>query len=379
MKKHHRLTLRAIVVYSAFCVPLSAFPSFAPAQEVAWRIDYNRARQEATEKGLPLVVDIGTENCYWCKQLDVRTFKEPTLAAYLNERTIPLRIDATRAPALAEALNIQSYPTIVFAGPDGRILGMQEGFVEAPQLRELVTRAVTLVVAPEWMQRDYHDAAKAAADGEPAKALALLKNVVEDGKDRAVQTKARQLVLELEQRAATRLTEAKALTDRAKSSEALTRLTQSFPGTAAARDATQLLAARAEAGDSNRSRRARELLNQAKEDYRTQQFACCLDRCELLTAQFGDLPEGAEALTLESEIKSNPEWMKLACDQLADRLGLLYLGLADSCLKKGQPQQAAFYLERLLRAFPNSRHAEAAQTRLSQIQGGPTRSVDLKK
>ena len=42
-------------------------------------------------------------------------------------------------------------------------------------------------------------------------------------------------------------------------------------------------------------------------------------------------------------------------------------------------QQAAFYLERVLRAFPNSRHAETAQTRLSQIQGGPTRSVDLKK
>jgi thioredoxin-related protein len=379
MKKYHRLTLRATVIYSAFCVLHSAFSSSGSAQEVAWRNDYNRARQEAIEKGLPLVVDIGTENCYWCKQLDVRTFKEPTLAAYLNERTIPLRVDATRAPALAEALNIQSYPTIVFAGPDGRILGMQEGFVEAPQLRELVTRAVALVVAPEWMQRDYHDAAKAAADGEPAKALALLKNVVEDGKDRPVQAKARQLVVELEQRAATQLAEAKALPDRAKSSEALTRLTQTFPGTAAARDAAQVLAVRAEAGDSNRSRKARDLLNQAKEDYRTRQFACCLDRCELLTAQFGDLPESAEALLLESEIKSNPEWMKLACDQLADRLGLLYLGLADSCLKKGQPQQAAFYLERVLRAFPNSRHAETAQTRLSQIQGGPTRSVDLKK
>jgi thioredoxin-like negative regulator of GroEL len=379
MKKHHRLTVRAIVFHSAFCILHSAFISPAYAQDVNWRSDYNRARQEAAEKGLPLIVDIGTENCYWCKQLDLRTFKEPNLAAYLNERTIPLRVDATRAPALAEALNIQSYPTIVFAGPDGRILGVQEGFVEAPQLREQVMRTVAMVVAPEWMQRDYEDATKAFTAGESAKALALLRNVVDDGKERPVQVKARQMLQELEQKAATRLAEAKALTDRAKSSEALTRLTQSHAGTAAARDAAQLLAARAEAGDTNRARRARELLSQAKEDYRTQQFSCCMDRCELLTTQFGDLPEGGEALRLEAELKSNPEWMKLACDQLGDRLGVLYLGLAEDCLKKGQPQQATFYLERILRAFPNSRHAEAAQMRLSQMQGGPTRSVDLKR
>lgn len=375
MKTHRRPLIRALVAQTA----LFLLPALASAQEVSWRTDYNRARQEAAEKGLPLVVDIGTENCYWCKQLDLRTFKEPALAAYLNERTIPLRVDATRTPALVEALNIQSYPTIVFAGPDGRILGVQEGFVEAPQLHEQVTRTVSMVVAPEWMQRDYQDASKAAAGGEPAKALALLRNVVEDGKERPVQTKARQLVQELEQQAATRLAEAKALTDRAKSSEALTRLTQTYAGTAAARDAAQLLAARAEAGDANRSRRARDILNQAKEDFRARQFACCLDRCELLTAQFSDLNESAEAVLLEAEIKSNAEWMKLASEQLGDRLGVLYLGLAEDCLKKGQPQQATFYLERVLRAFPNSRHAETAQTRLSQIQGGPTRSVDLKK
>ena len=58
---------------------------------------------------------------------------------------------------------------------------------------------------------------------------------------------------------------------------------------------------------------------------------------------------------------------------------MLYLGPAENCLKNGQPQQAVFYLRRVVRAFPNSRHAEVAQTRLSQIQGGPTRAVDLKK
>jgi hypothetical protein len=376
MSKHRRFILRAFVLHSAFCILNS---TLACGQEVSWRNDYNRARQEAIEKSLPLVIDIGTENCYWCKQLDLRTFRDPTLSSYLNERTIPLKVDAGRTPGLAEALNIQSYPTLVFAAPDGRILGVQEGFVEAPRLHEQVMRTVSMVVAPEWMLRDYQDASKAAATGEAAKALSLLSNVVEDGKDRPLQNKARQLLRDLEQQAAAKLAEAKAERDRQKAAEALTRLTHSHPGTAAAREAEQLLAVREAAGESNRARRARELLKQAQEDFRTQQFSCCLDRCELLTAQFGDLTESADAVRLEAEIKANAEWMRVACDQLGDRLGVLYLGLAENCLKKGQPQQAVFYLERVVQVFPNSRHAETAKTRLSQIQGGPTRSVDLKR
>src|SRR4051812_12059200 len=74
MVQHRRKLMRAIAFYSAFCILTSAI---ARAQEVSWRNDYNRARQEAAEKGVPLLIDIGTENCYWCKQLDLRTFKDP--------------------------------------------------------------------------------------------------------------------------------------------------------------------------------------------------------------------------------------------------------------------------------------------------------------
>jgi thioredoxin-like negative regulator of GroEL len=382
-----RLTIpprRFLALCSALCL-LHAAPGAARAEEVAWRTDYNKARQEAAEKGRPLVIDLGTENCYWCKQLDERTFRDAELARLLNDRTVPLKVDAQRTPGLAEALHIQSYPTLVFAGPDGRILGYREGFVEAPPLREQVTRAVAAVAAPEWMERDYQEATRALAAGDNARAAALLGGVVEDGKDRPVQGKARLLLQGLEQQAAARLAEARAMADRgqaAPAAEALGRLAREYAGTPAAREAALLassLAARPGADAGGRARRARELLEQAREDYRMQQFASCLDRCELLGAGYADLPEGAEAGKLSAEVKGNPEWMKLACDQTGDRLSLLYLGLADAWLKKGQPQQASFYLERVLQLFPGSRHAEAAQVRLSQLQGAPARTTDFKK
>ncbi len=267
-----------LLLYSAFRIPNSAL-----ADEVEWRRDYPKARQEAAEKGRPLLLDFGTQYCHWCKQLDLRTFRDPAVVEALNRRFVPLKIDAQKDAALAEALRVQSFPTLVFAAPDGKILATHEGFLESARLLDLLQRAQ----------------ASAAKQVE----------------------------------------------------------SQSDP----------------------RARRARELLAQAREDRRGGQFLCCLERCEALAAGFADLPEAAQALQLAGEIKDNPEWMKQACEGLSDRLGTLYLELAETWLRRGQPNQAVLCLERVLQTCPGTRHADAAQVRLSQVQGQPSQAVELHK
>src|SRR5207248_11504832 len=187
------------------------------------------------------------------------------------------------------------------------------------------------------------------------------------GKTRPIQVKARQLLDDLEQQAANRLVRAKQLQDKGQSSEALetvSELLRSFAGTHAAAEAGQMLKAltdKPEIKAVQRTRRARELLAQAREDYRTQQYLYCLERCEVLSANYPDLPEGVEAIQLATEIKGNPEWMRQACETLSDRLGVLYLSLAETWLKKGEPQQAMTCLERVVQTLPGTRQAEAAQ------------------
>src|ERR1700684_3935919 len=132
----------------------AVLPSVVAAQGIQWRTDYKKARAESVQKGLPLVIDFGTESCFYCKQLDARTFRDTAVIGLMNEHCIPLRIDASKQTALAEALRIQRYPTIVFAGPDGRILGFQEGFVEAPRMKELLTHSIAAIATPEWMKVD---------------------------------------------------------------------------------------------------------------------------------------------------------------------------------------------------------------------------------
>jgi thiol:disulfide interchange protein DsbD len=356
-----------------------------PADEVNWRSDYGRAVKEAQEKGRPLLIDVGTEDCHWCKQLDIRTFKDPELIKLLNERMIPLKIDAGQNRYLVTALRIQSYPTLVFAAHDGTILGYKEGFLEAPALRQMVVRVLTSVGTPDWMARDYEAALAAVASGDHGRAVTLLRGMVEDGKERPVQVKARQLLATVEKKAAEVARKAKELADEGKTSDALaayTRLGRDFPGTLAARGASQIamrLASKAKGVSEQRQRQATELLEQAREDYRTGRYLICLDRCELLVNDHPDLPEAKEAGKLADEIKDNPEWTRKACDQLGERMGVLYLALADSWLRKGQPQQAIFYLERTVKLFPGTATAEKAQVTLARLRGAPAGASESSK
>ncbi len=387
MDTPHSLKLRCAVFcrFGSALALLMALVGPAAAQDVRWRTDYSAARKEAADKGLPLVVDFGTQNCFWCHKLDENTFSDPAVAQVMNEKYIPLKINGERDHVLVQALRITAYPTVILAAPDGKILGTIEGFQDAAHFRENLLRALAAISNPEWMQRDYQAAAKAIAASDYARAVALLKAILEDGKGRPVQQKSAQLLKTLEEQAAGRLAHARQLNDRGQTAEAMDTLTEMvrvFAGTQAANEAGQLLtrlASNNELRNQQRSTRARELLAHARQDYRTQQYLCCLDRCEVLGAGYGDLPEGVEAQQLAEEIKNNPEWMQHACDNLTDRLSGLYVALADTWIRKGQPQQAQLCLQRVIQAFPGSRQAEAAQVRLSQLQGQPTQRAEYQK
>jgi hypothetical protein len=140
------------------------------------------------------------------------------------------------------------------------------------------------------------------------------------------------------------------------------------------------LAVRPEIRDQQRLRRARELLALARDEFRTQQYLACLDRCDVLTTTYGDLSEAAEATQLAASVKDNPDLLTRACDALNQRTGEMYLALAEAWMKKGQPAQAQLCLEKVVQSAPGSRHAEMAQVRLAQLHGpAATQQAEYKK
>jgi thioredoxin-like negative regulator of GroEL len=353
------------------------------AKEIRWRSDYGTALREAQEKNLPLLIDFGTVNCYWCKKLDETTFRDARIIGIINERFIPLKIDGEKEVTLVQVLRIVSYPTLVVAAPDKRIVDSLEGFQDSEKLNDRLQRALASLAPSDWMLRDLQNATRWTSGGDFARAIPVLRTLLEDARAKPLHPQAAQLLQEIEQKAAQRLAHARQMQEKGQLPEAVEALTETmrlFPGLESGKTAATMLAQMVKTPDAqnqHRSKRARDLLAQARDFYQTKDFIPCLDRCELLLSTYGDLPESQEAVKLSTDIKNNPDWLQGACDLMGDRLGGLYLSLADSLLKRGDPQRATYYLQRVIQAFPGSRQAESAQIRLSQLQNLYPRKTDV--
>ena len=358
-------------------VPL---PPAAPAP-LAWRTDYNAARKEAQEKGLPLMVVVGTDNCFYCRKLEGGPLKDPAIANLIAGGFVPLKLDATRAPELAKALKVQLYPTTVLAAPDGKIHAFIEGYIEADRLGEQLRRTATAVATADWAARDFNEASKALAGSDYPRAVSLLKGIAKDAGDKPVGVKAKQLLDDVEKVAAGRLAQAKQLEARGQTQEAMDALADAvkqYAGTRAAADAAERLAGLAEKPEETQKRRvrlARDLMAVARDDFRTGRLYDCIQKCEQISTGFAELPEAKDANALLADIKSNPERLAKACDQMNDRTAAMYMALAESWSKKNQNVEAAACLKKVMALCPNTRHADLAQAELTRLQGRTTPAV----
>jgi thioredoxin-related protein len=369
----------------------------AVAQEIDWGKDYATALRQAQETKRPLFLDFGTVDCFYCKKLDDSTFRDPAVIARLNRDFVAVKIDAARYASLVQQLHIQFFPTLLVATPGGKILNTQTGFLGPEAFLTFLSRSLaagerpgTLTsrskvqpdeAAPGWMAEDYGKAARAIGRSEFASAVPLLKNILKEDRKYPIQQQAASLLKELEDQAAAGLAHVKELEDAGRAVEALQaneELIRKYDGTAAAAEGMSLLSslnARLDGRTRERRQEAAELLRLAEKELQMQQYLMCLVRCQSIVRNYANLPEATAAAELAAKIKSNPEWMQQVCDGGAEVVGMSFLTLAETRLKEGRPQQAMYLLERVVQAFPNTRHAEQAQARLSQIQGPPALPV----
>lgn len=379
------LVLFPLVTASALWVAQPAFaqparPAPAPAA-VAWRTDYNTARKEAQDKGLPLLVVIGSDDCFYCRKLEAGPLKEAGVSNLLATGFVPLKLNATQNPEIAKALKVHLYPTMVLAAPDGKIHAFIEGYVEADRLREQLTRTATAVATVDWAARDFNEASKALAASDYARAVTLLKGIAKEAGEKPVGAKAKQILEDVEKIAAGKLARAKQLEEQGKPQEAsdvLAEAVKQFAGTQAASDAALRLAGLAEKPEELQKRReriARDLLAVARDDFRAGRLYDCVQKCEQLATGYPELPEAKHADALLTDIKSNPERLAKACEQMNDRTAAMYMALADSWSKKGQSAEAAACLKKVMALCPNSRHADLAQAELVKLQGRTTPAV----
>ncbi len=118
--------------------------SAAPAHAIGpvWR-DWNSGLREAATAGRPVLVDVYTDWCTWCKRMDQDVYTRPAVREYLAQHFVMVKLNAEYStPArydgkqytsrtLAERFRVNGYPTTIFLRPDGNHIANVPGYVPA--------------------------------------------------------------------------------------------------------------------------------------------------------------------------------------------------------------------------------------------------------
>jgi thiol:disulfide interchange protein DsbD len=114
---------------------LSALP---PGAHITWREDIRAARQEARERGLPLLVDFGADWCGACKELEHGAMSDPRVIAEAR-RFVALRVDLSASSVTPEKNAVlrgygqPGLPLVVMHHGDGTESSRITGLVSAEE------------------------------------------------------------------------------------------------------------------------------------------------------------------------------------------------------------------------------------------------------
>lgn len=126
--------------FAAICIVLWCVS--ASASPVAWQ-SWNEGFGRTTKGGKPVLVDVYTDWCGWCKRMDRDVYARADVSQYLNDNFVSIKLNAESnqtamldgkslsARALAAKFGVSGYPTTIFMRGDGEHLVNVPGYLPA--------------------------------------------------------------------------------------------------------------------------------------------------------------------------------------------------------------------------------------------------------
>jgi uncharacterized protein len=108
---------------------------------VRWLPWNARAFERARAEDKPVLLSIAA---FWsgsCHEMDRTTYADPDIIASIQDRFIPIRVDADRRPDIAERYSLGGWPTTAFLTADGEVIGGGT-FVPLDRMPDVLARVV---------------------------------------------------------------------------------------------------------------------------------------------------------------------------------------------------------------------------------------------
>ena len=110
-------------VFAVLASLLVALSATAQEPGVRWQQDIESAKVQARQSGRLVLVHVVADGCGPCQSLESNVFCQPGVAGAIEQRFVPVKLNANEFPAIAQGFGITRVPTDVIISPDGQVLG----------------------------------------------------------------------------------------------------------------------------------------------------------------------------------------------------------------------------------------------------------------
>ncbi|HSC29810.1 MAG TPA: DUF255 domain-containing protein, partial [Vicinamibacterales bacterium] len=90
---------------------------------ITWLPWSAEAFERATAEQRPVLLSITASWCHWCLEMDRTSYADPSVVELVNDRFVPVRVDADRRPDISERYSLGGLPTTAFLTAAGEIVG----------------------------------------------------------------------------------------------------------------------------------------------------------------------------------------------------------------------------------------------------------------
>ncbi|NOZ22769.1 MAG: thioredoxin fold domain-containing protein [Planctomycetes bacterium] len=113
---------RALSVWVALMVCLVGCGGGAgtePGGDISWAKSFGDGMQEAANSGKPVMIDLYTDWCGWCKKLDSDVYTNGQVVA-LAKDFVCIKLNPEKDPENGAKFKVNGFPTIIFTDSDGK-------------------------------------------------------------------------------------------------------------------------------------------------------------------------------------------------------------------------------------------------------------------
>ncbi len=107
--------------------------------EIQWLGWSDAAFEKARREDKLLLLDITAVWCHWCHVMDETSYSDPEVIRFLNERMIPVRVEADQRPDVQNRYLSGGWPTTAVLVPTGEVL-WSGTYVPPEQLRQVLAQ-----------------------------------------------------------------------------------------------------------------------------------------------------------------------------------------------------------------------------------------------